>query len=90
MGPRPSEDKPGKEAEAGDSQSSRRWKPTPPGWVGGREHRVLRGGGWRIGSYMPQDLYVTDLRVDFRMPYNAAVDDCNIGCRCAADVPPDS
>ncbi len=60
---------------------------TPPGWVGGGEHRVLRGGGWRIGSYMPQDLYVTDLRVDFRMPYNAAVDDWNIGCRCAADAP---
>ncbi len=34
-----------------------------------------------------QDLYVTDLRVDFRMPYNTAVDDWNIGCRCAADAP---
>ena len=57
------------------------------GWVGGGEHRILRGGGWLIASYMPDDQYITDLRVDFRMTYNAQVQDWNIGCRCASDTP---
>ena len=53
------------------------------GWVGGAEHRLLRGGGWLIARYMPEDQYVADLRVDFRMTYNAEIQDWNIGCRCA-------
>ena len=60
---------------------------TPPlGWVGDTEHRILRGGGWLIASYMSDDRYVLDLRVDFRMTYNAEVQDQNIGCRCVADA----
>ena len=55
------------------------------GWVGEGEHRILRGGGWLIASYMPEDQYLADLRVDFRMAYNAQAEDWNIGCRCASD-----
>ena len=34
-------------------------------------HRILRRGGWLIASYMSDERYILDLRVDFRMIYNA-------------------
>ena len=56
------------------------------GWVGETEYRILRGGGWLIASYVSDDRYILDLRVDFRMTYNAEAQDQNIGCRCVADA----